>query len=405
MIFDYFRIAFSNLTRRKLRSWLTVIGIFIGIMAVVGLVSLSQGMENALLSEFKKLGTNRIVISPGGAGMGPVSGTFSATVFTEEDYDEVKNLRGIDMSASVYSESGYITFKEETKQKLVWGFPVDSERIEFYKTQSMFDIAQGRMFSPGDKYKALIGWEIANEFFDDDIKVGRTIKINGVPFEIIGIHKKTGGLASADDAIRIPKDAAREVFAEPDKITAIFMRVREGFDVEEVAENAERKLRRLRDVDEGEEDFSVQTSAQVIATFEEILGVVQAVLVGLAAISLLVGGIGIMNTMYTSVVERTREIGIMKSVGARNSTIMMIFLIESGLLGAVGGAIGVLLGLGIGKAAEIVAMQFDITSLQAYTGVPLIIGAMLFAFVVGAVAGTLPAIQASKLHPVDALRK
>ncbi|MBW2971563.1 ABC transporter permease [Candidatus Woesearchaeota archaeon] len=405
MIFDYFKIAFSNLTKRKLRSWLTVIGIFIGIMAVVGLVSLSQGMENALLSEFKKLGTNRIVISPGGAGMGPVSGTFSATTFSEDDYDAVKNLRGVDMSASVYSESGYITFKDQTKQKLVWGFPVDSERIEFYKTQSMFDLEQGRMFRPGDKYKVMIGWEIAHDFFDDDVKVGRTLYINGQPFEVIGINKKMGGLASADDSIRIPKDAAREIFGESDKVSAIFMRVREDFDVQDVADNAERRLRKLRDVKKGEEDFSVQTSAQVIAAFEAVLGVVQAVLVGLAAISLLVGGIGIMNTMYTSVVERTKEIGIMKSVGARNSTIMTIFLIESGLLGSVGGAIGVVLGLGIGKAAEFAALQYGIDSLRAYTGLPLVLGALIFAFVVGAIAGTMPALQASRLHPVDALRK
>ncbi|MBU2561316.1 MAG: ABC transporter permease [Nanoarchaeota archaeon] len=407
MIFDYFRIAFSNLTRRKLRSWLTVIGIFIGIMAVVGLVSLSQGMENALLSEFKKLGTNRIVISPGGAGMGPVGGSLSATKFTEDDYDAVKDLRGVEMSASIYSKTAYIIFGKETKQEMVWGFPFDSERREFYRTQSMFDIEEGRLLRPGDKYKALVGWSTANEFFDKKIKVGSKIYINGVEFEVVGIHKKMGGMAgmAGDSMIRVPKEAAREIFDEADEVSAIFMRVDEGYDVDEVVERVKRKLRKLRDVKEGEEDFSVQTSAQVIAAFEQILGVVQAVLVGLAAISLLVGGIGIMNTMYTSVVERTKEIGIMKSVGARNSTIMLIFLIESGLLGAVGGAIGVALGLGIGKIAEIVAMQFDITSLQAYTGFPLIMGALLFAFVVGAIAGTLPAIQASKMHPVDALRK
>lgn len=407
MLLDYFRIALSNLTRRRLRSWLTVIGIFIGIMAVVGLVSLSQGMENALLSEFKKLGTNRIVISPGGAALGPVGGSLSAAKFTEDDYDASSSVRGIDMSASIYSQSAYITFGKETKQEMVWGFPFDSERIEFYKTQSMFDIGEGRLLRPNDNYKAMIGWGTANEFFDKKIKVGNKIYINGIEFEVIGIHKKIGGLAgtASDNMIRIPKDTAREIFDESEEVTAIFMRVREGFDVEDVAEDVKRRLRKFRDVKECEEDFSVQTSAQLIAAFENVLGVVQAVLVGLAAISLFVGGIGIMNTMYTSVVERTKEIGIMKSVGARNSTIMIIFLIESGLLGLVGGVIGVALGLGIGKAAEIVALQFDITSLQAYMGFPLIMGALLFAFVVGAIAGTLPAIQASKLHPVDALRK
>jgi putative ABC transport system permease protein len=226
-----------------------------------------------------------------------------------------------------------------------------------------------------------------------------------MPFQVVGINEKKGGAVSSDDAVRIPLDSAREIFAEPSEITAIFVKVREGFEVDTVAENLKKKLRSYRDVKEGEEDFSVQTSAQAIAAFQTILGVVQAVLVGLAAISLLVGGVGITNTMYTSVVERTREIGIMKSVGARNSAIMVIFLVESGLLGVVGGVIGVVMGLGIGKAAEFAAMQYGVESLKAYMGAPLIIGALLFAFIVGAVAGTLPAIQAARLSPVDALRK
>lgn len=405
MILDYFKIAFSNLTRRRLRSWLTVIGIFIGIMAVVGLVSLSQGMEEAILSEFKKIGTDRIIISPGGAQMGPVSAFITPTKFTEDDYNVVKKIRGIAMSARIYSETAYITQKKETKQQLVWGFPTDSNSLAFYKTQSQFDIGEGRLLRGSDKYKTMIGWEIAHDTFDKDLKVGNSILINAQPFEIIGIHKKTGGLMSSDDAIRIPLDTARELFGEDEEINAMFIKVREGFDVDTVAENAKRKLRKFRDVKEGEEDFSVQTSAQIIASFEIIFGVVQAVLVGLAAISLLVGGVGIMNTMYTSVVERTKEIGIMKSVGARNSSIMLIFLFESGLLGTVGGALGVVLGLLISKGAEIAAMQFGVDSLQAYMGWPIIAGGLAFAFIIGAAAGTFPAIQASKMNPVDALRK
>jgi putative ABC transport system permease protein len=405
MLFDYFRIALSNLTRRKLRSWLTVIGIFIGIMAVVGLVSLSQGMENAILKEFKKMGTDRILLTPGGAAFGPVGGFLSPTKFYQEDYDAIKNIRGLEIAAPVYSETAYITFGRETKQQLVWGFPTDSDSLDFYRTQSMFDVNDGRMLRASDNYKVVIGWNIANELFDKTIKVGDTVYIDARAFEVVGIHEKKGGAISSDDVIRIPLETAREVFMEPDEITAIFIKVREGFDVDTVAENLKKKLRSYREVKEGEEDFSVQTSAQAIAAFEAILRVIQAVLVGLAAISLLVGGVGIMNTMYTSVVERTREIGIMKSVGARNSAIMVIFLIESGLLGALGGAIGVLTGLGIGKAAEFAAMQYGVESLKAYMGAPLIIGALLFAFIVGAAAGTLPAIQAAKLSPVDALRK
>jgi len=404
MILDYFRIAVSNLFKRKLRSWLTVIGIFIGIMAVVALVSLSQGMQNAILSEFKKMGTDRIILTPGGAKMGPVGGFISSVKFSEADYDIVKKTKGVEIALGVYSQSAYLTFGRETKQQLVWGFPTDSKALEFYRSQSMFDIGEGRFLRPGDRYKVVIGATVANETFEKDIHVGDMVMINAREFQVIGIHKKSGGLVG-DNVIRIPKETAREIFNEPSEVTAIFMKVKEGYNVDDVADNVKRKLRNFRDVKEGEEDFSVQTSAQAIQTFEAILGIVQAVLVGIAAISLLVGGIGIMNTMYTSVVERTREIGIMKSVGARNSAILLIFLMESGLLGMLGGILGVILGLGLSKVAEIVAAQYGIETLQAYTGLPLIIGALAFAFFIGSVSGSLPARQASKLSPVDALRK
>lgn len=404
MLLDYFRFAVGNLFKRKLRSWLTVLGIFIGIMSVVALISLSQGMQDALLSEFEKMGTDRIVISPGGANMGPVSGLLSSSKFTEEDYDSVKNVRGVDRSMSVLSETAYISYGREMKQELVWGFPFESENLEYYAAESMFELEDGRLLRTNDQYSVNIGYGVAHDMFDKEVHVGNKIVINEVDFTVVGIHSKQGGLIG-DNTIRIPKDTARELFDEPSDVTAIFMKTQDGFEVSEVAERVKSKLRRFRNVKEGEEDFSVQTSEQVIKTFKAVLGIVQAVLVGIAAISLLVGGIGIMNTMYTSVVERTRDIGIMKSVGARNSAIMIIFLIESGLLGLFGGVLGVILGLGVGKGAEMIAFQYGIESLKAYMGLPLIVGALLFAFIIGAASGTLPAIQASKLNPVDALRK
>jgi putative ABC transport system permease protein len=404
MLIDSFRIAIRNLLRRKLRSWLTVIGVFIGIMAVVTLISLSQGMEDALLEEFRKLGTNKILVTPGGAEMGPMGGLLSAAEFSEEDFDAVKNTRGVKNSFSVYSETAYITFARETKQEFVWGITVDSEMIEFFKTDSAFELEEGRNLRQGDKYKVAVGYGIAHDLFDKDIAVGKKIMINDFPFEVVGVYSKKGGVVG-DNVIRIPKETAREIFDEPDKVTAIFIEARQDFSVNDVAERVKKNLRKFRNVKEGEEDFSVQTTENVIKTFEAVLGVVQAVLVGIALISLLVGGVGIMNTMYTSVVERTREIGIMKSIGARNSNIMFIFLIESGLLGLIGGIIGVLLGISLSKSVEVAAFQFGIESLKAYTGLPLLAGAALFAFLIGSVSGVLPALQASKLNPVDALRK
>jgi putative ABC transport system permease protein len=207
------------------------------------------------------------------------------------------------------------------------------------------------------------------------------------------------------NAIRIPLDTARELYDEPEEFTTIFALSKENFKVSEVAADIEKALRRHRDVKEGEEDFNVQTAEQTIEQLNQILDIVTLVVVGIAAISLLVGGIGIMNTMYTTVVERTREIGIMKSIGARNSHIMWLFLVESGMLGMLGGAIGVLIGLGISYVGQALAIQLGAAFFRSHISIWLIVGAMAFSFIVGSVSGVFPARQASKMHPVDALRE
>ena len=164
-------------------------------------------------------------------------------------------------------------------------------------------------------------------------------------------------------------------------------------------------MRRFRNVKKDEEDFDVQTPEQLLGSFGDIVNIVQSVLIGIAAISLLVGGIGIANTMYTAVVERTKEIGIMKSVGAQNKDILLIFIIESGLLGAIGGLIGVVLGFGLSYGVEVISKNFIGTNLiEAYFSYTLFFGALLFSFFIGAIFGVMPARQAALMQPVDALR-
>ncbi|MFH0835592.1 MAG: FtsX-like permease family protein, partial [Candidatus Micrarchaeota archaeon] len=191
----------------------------------------------------------------------------------------------------------------------------------------------------------------------------------------------------------------------PEEVFGIFVQVKAGQDPGAVAKEIEEELRDYRGVEEGSEDFSVSTSEQLMETFSMIFGVVQAVILGIAAISLLVGGIGIMNTMYTSVLERTKEIGIMKAIGARNGDILTIFLIESASLGLFGGIIGVLLGAGLSKIAEVMAIQATgSTYFVAAISTDLVVGALLFSTIIGSIAGLLPARQAAKMKPVDALR-
>jgi putative ABC transport system permease protein len=215
--------------------------------------------------------------------------------------------------------------------------------------------------------------------------------------------KKVGD-PSIDGAFIIPGDAAKEMVSASG-YNMFVVQLAKGLIPSEERPTIEKALRQSRGVSKGHEDFKVSTSEQLLESFNTIFNVVQVIIIGIAAISLIVGAVGIMNTMYTAVLERTKEIGIMKAIGAKNSEIMVLFLIESGLLGLVGGVIGVILGYIMGKAAEVIANQMLGSSLlKLYFPPELIIGALLFSFVIGALSGMVPARQASHLRPVDALR-
>jgi len=243
-----------------------------------------------------------------------------------------------------------------------------------------------------------------NGFFDEGVDLRDKLIIQGKEFRVVGVMEQIGNPAD-DSQVYIPLETAKEIFDKEDEIDMVYVQIKAGFEPNEVAENIEKKLRKARDEKKGEETFSVQTFEQLLETFSNIFAVVQGVLVGIAAISLLVGGIGIMNTMYTAVLERTKEIGTMKAIGAKNSDILWIFLFESGLLGLVGGAVGILIGIGLAKGTEYVATTaLGTPFLQASFPLYLIVGALAFSFLIGTASGILPAMQAAKLKPADALR-
>jgi len=262
----------------------------------------------------------------------------------------------------------------------------------------------GRELDEGDRYKAVIGNNIAHTAFDREVGIGDKISILGQEFRVIGIYEKIGN-AMDDNSIMVPIEIMRDLIGEEERISMLYLNTKKGYDVQKVAENIEEELRDFRDEEEGDETFAVSTAKDLIETFGSVLNIVQVVVIGLAAISLLVGGVGIMNTMYMAVMERTREIGTMKAIGATNADILTIFLFESGVLGMIGGLIGVGIGLGLSKTVEIVVVQFYGTPLiQAHISLALVGGAIAFSFVVGMISGILPAKQASGLKPVEALR-
>lgn len=398
------RLAWKGVKRRKIRSWLTMVGIFIGIMAVVALISLGQGLQASINEEFKKLGSNRITISPGGAFLGPGGASLATGKIKEKDLEVVKGVKGVDSAAGILVKNARVEYEGEIDFLNTWGFPTSSEGEKMVEGISFFEVERGRQLKKGDKYRVVVGYTIAEDTFDKKIEVGSKIKIKDKTFEVVGIQKKAG-TGVHDLVVRIPLETSREIYNEPEEISTVFALSQEGYEPAKVAEEIKKGLRKFREVEEGEEDFTVQTAEQTIGQLNQILDIVNLAIIGIAMISILVGGIGIMNTMYTTVLERTAEIGVMKAVGARNSQIMALFLVESGLLGLVGGAVGLLLGLGMAKLGELLAVSLGAGIFKIFINSYLIFGALIFSLLVGAISGLLPARQAALMQPVEALRE
>jgi putative ABC transport system permease protein len=268
------------------------------------------------------------------------------------------------------------------------------------------DILEGRQLKKGETSKVVLGYNflVPDKIFQEPQKVGDKIEINGKSFDIVGFYKEIGN-PTDDSQIYLTYEGFDELYPDTkDQFSFVMLKAGTGEDPEELALKIKDKLRKYKDQEEGKEDFFVQTFTDVLSTFTNIISILNGVLILIAFVSLLVASVNIINTMYTAILERTKEIGIMKAIGARNQDILMIFLIESGFLGMIGGIIGVILGYLISTAGGSIAAASGFSSLRPKFPVLLTIGSILFAFFIGAVSGILPAIRASKLNPVDALR-
>ena len=393
MLQDYLRIALRNITHRKLRSWLTAIGIIIGVASVVALISVSMGMQDAIEEQFEQMGTDTITITPT-SFTGP--GSTAEAPFDDGDVRVIERIPEISHVLPMMYGTAKFTFHNEDSYSYLMGVPLDKESNQVWDDIG-WDILEGRFPEEGKK-EVGVGYLAAKDMFDDELRVKNTLYVNDVKFKVVGIAREVGN-SQDDTAIYMGVDVAKDILEQED-YNMIMVKVKPGNDPELVADKVQRKLEKYRNA----EDFNALTPAEILEQVNDILGIIQLVLVGIAAISLLVGAIGIMNTMYTSVLERTKEIGIMKAIGASNHAVMLIFLAEAGILGLVGGAVGTLLGMIMGKGVELAAGSSGFIPLKVAISWPLICGAISFAFLIGALSGTLPALGAAKLKPVDALR-
>ena len=401
---EHFSLAFSNLKRRKLRSWLTILGIFIGIAAVVSLISLGDGLRTAVIGQFGSLSVDKLTIQNKGTGFGPPGSTVVEKL-NDKDLKAIERVTGVKRAIPRIIRIVGIEYNKILSFGYAADLPIDSKGIEMVYSAFNAETQEGRLLKEGDRKKVLLGYDVANsEDFGKKINVGSKIKINNQEFEVFGILKKSSSF-QINIVYIIPREDLEQVLGIKNEYDLIVAEVEDKNKIQEVSEAIKIELRKIRNLKEGEDDFTVQTPIQALASVNTILNLINIVVAGIAGISLVVGGIGIANTMYTSILERRKEIGVMKSIGAKNSDITWIFLIESGLLGLVGGIIGAIVGLSLAflgaQAANQALGQSLFTVSISYT---LIFGSILFSFTIGAISGVLPAIQASKTNVVDALR-
>jgi putative ABC transport system permease protein len=401
MLKDYSKLAIKNLRKRKLRSWLTIIGIVVSIAVIFTLISLSLGLREAINEQFEILGTDKLFINSNAMDMG--AGNSGSAVITTEDVKVIEKVQGVKDYSYATMGSGAIQVGKQTRYYYVLGLPLD--RLQLYIDSASIKMDEGNYLDEGESGKVMLGYDYKyNNVFENPVTTGDKVLINEKEFKVAGIAEAIGN-PSDDKNIYISREDFTKLFNSGDRVDSIIVQVDDERNIEGISESINKKLIKFRGVTEKTKDFYISTPKELLESFDSILNIITVFLVGIAAISLLVGGIGIMNTMYTSILERTKEIGTMKAVGAKNSDILIIFLFESGLIGLIGGIIGTLLGLGISKTVEIIAINTLHTNLlQAAVPFYLVGGCLSFAFLIGAVSGTIPALIASKLKPVDALR-
>ncbi len=402
-IADAFKIAWGNLTHRRVRSWLTLIGIFAGIAAIVALISLGQGLQDAITEQFAGLGINTITIQGAGSSYGP-PGTNAVGKLGNSDIRLLEEIQGVDDVIGRYMRPTVASSTRDIEETAFVSSIPSGKTVEKVMELMNLDLEEGRMIENiRDDNNIVIGGDVT---FDDRVPdIGEKIEIEGEVFRIVGLLKKKGNFMF-DKIIFMTEHKMEEVYSVEEDFNLIVVSVEEDVELTNIQDEIARKMRRDRGQKIGDEDFEISTPQESLAAFNDILLIVQILLIGIAAISLVVGAIGIANTMYTAVLERRGEIGIMKSIGATNNDILSIFLIESGLLGLTGGFIGLIVGVGISKGVELGAyIYLGENILKASVPWWLVVGALAIAFILGALSGTLPARRASRLDPVDCLRK
>jgi putative ABC transport system permease protein len=406
-----FKHAFNMVLHSKLRSWLTITGIVIGVAAVIAIVSIGDGMQQTLNSRLSGLGGDIVTISPGfergggmfvmrggGGGGGPSGGaqaTSKEIVLSRSDYQVLKGISDIALIDTNIRGSVNISYLGKTGKVSVTG--VDQKVWSQITTSTIKD---GRMLDSADQNVIVIGGNLASSYFNQPVGINKMVTISGSAFRVVGI------LDDQSNSVYMPIQMAYQVI--PDKTNDIYdtlvVKIKNQDQLDEVITKIQDKLMTARHVTQKNMDFSVTSRKEMQQARADTMNSMNTFLLAIAAVSLIVGSIGIANTMFTSVLEKTKEIGIMKAIGARNPDILLIFLFNAGFIGLVGGILGVILGTLLSGFLPALMGNIPMVRGTAIVTFNSIIMALSVSVIVGILAGIIPAYQASKLKPVDALR-
>ncbi len=418
MFMDNLRLATHNLVHRRLRSWLTILGIVVGVAAVVALLSIGGGMQRAVKQQFETVGYSTILLAPSSSSEqaqqdAKMGGTFGAMQGNQEpsevDLSVLDKLPQVESYGATRVNTGMVTSEKMQGTGFLHITGLSPKVTDYFNGYFQgFNIGEGRDFAPGDENALILGSKVAADL---GVGVGDAVTIESTDFEVIGIlapiETRGGALTfrGLDMGLFVPIAASEKLYGGENEISQALIQVTDGTDVVKASQAIKNLFTQLGT------PVATVTAEEISKQIMGVLSGIQMALTAIAAIALVVGAIGVMNTMYTSVLERTRHIGIMKAIGAKDRDVMGLFLTESGLLGIVGGVLGVLAGVGIGAVTgKTLAGAFTMgpgtsdMTFSPYYSPWLIIGTLVLSFVLGSLAGALPARRAAKLKPVEALR-
>ncbi|MGB8216777.1 MAG: ABC transporter permease [Candidatus Methanoperedens sp.] len=411
-ILDIFRLSLSHVKKSKMRSWLTIIGIVIGVAAVVAIISIGQGMQASVQARLGSLGADLITVTPGfsrasgGEFGGRGGGSGGSINLTDKDVNVIKQVPGVlYVNGMVSGRADMIVGTEKTSVS------ISGVDIGTWRSMVTTQLEAGRYLQPGDSNAVVIGYSLAHETFLQPVTLNRPVTIGDKNFKVVGIFVQSGGGfgGGSDNAVYMPADSAREVITTNvprNTFTSIMVKVADPTIADKIATDIVTKLMPSRHVNPRTRDFTVTAFATIQQQITSVVQSISIFLAAIAAVSLLVGAVGIANTMFMSVMERTRQIGLLKALGATDNEVMKLFLMESGLFGFVGGVIGIIFGILVSVIVSAVGLRLlgPGGSASPVVSPELLIFALGFSILVGVISGVAPARSAAKMNPVDALR-